>query len=1048
MIVRLFAMRSRNAALLLALVSSCLFGSNSVAGNSIPENGVKKPQSSAIRGKAVETPWVADAKHGGVAYFLYQSPAMIKRYNMQEEIWLTDIPLSEAPRVIHVDDNGIYIGYNRRAVVLPLQGGEEVHLRNTINSISSILTAWNQIYVINGGQVLSLNREDGALIATTEYWYALQGAALSVEAGKIFTGDTGVSPSDIHMLEIHEDGSFGEFRDSPYHGEFRDVSQVYVYPNGDRVVGNNGNVHLPSDLTYVSHLGGPFDHLDFYGERPIIQRDGVLFAYSNSFQETGRFTPDQTPLSSFVHNDHIFIFFEGDDGLQAAKVSIDLLNPQDPGEPVNPDGLDYTPASVVFDGEDTTYLLSPQYLSIFRWSTASRSYLESVPLVSGPSTLAHDAAGGYLYIGYKDRQIKRINLSQTPLVEQFFINTQEEVSGLTMAGDFLIAFSQNRLTVYNSAGFSTAEIYTGNISDGVWDEGTRRIYVFSYSNLEWFQLSEAGEITDSGSMPYQNGVSTWPPLEPSPDSSSLLLGSGIILNASDLMVNNTLTNTIEAGLWLSSGLYTLRNWDYGTQLQSWKDPNFNQGPTHLFQGLPLELFYSNGQLVVITQTAKGPAFYVGDEDYNGFPEAEYPDIQKFMASETVIEQGQSVTLSWTTSGSDYVELDGEPVSASGSLVVSPAYETYYTLTAYGLGGPVSQVVLIEMAPAVISYGLTPPTFISQAQFRFDEDNNLVATLPHPNSDGAHPSSGANELVYSVTLRQNCEYYQTYWAYTEGAEAWPKRLVIPGNTLRQGDFHIVVVRHWNFDWDTRFRSDEVVVNGPKITENQGPSTQTADYHRWLLHAPKLSGGFSGLVKLGSGELEESLTCSLVGFDQEGNWLHTRQITLQPGETVYRDLYGELGLFGDFEDQISHIAIYDPSNLIDVSLRYTSVVTGFGTWTEAVDFRDGKLVGDSFEMEPRTGEAYQDGVAVLNLTSGKATKVWLAQRDAVSGEILAEVELGTLEPGAKMLSVASNLFEYAPGAKYSIETRHPSHSIQVMGLIFANGEFFAPAPVRKK
>jgi hypothetical protein len=63
------------------------------------------------------------------------------------------------------------------------------------------------------------------------------------------------------------------------------------------------------------------------------------------------------------------------------------------------------------------------------------------------------------------------------------------------------------------------------------------------------------------------------------------------------------------------------------------------------------------------------------------PPPPQPAIEDFYPSSYTVAPGETVTLTWSTFGADLVSLDGAPVSADGTLDVSPAVSTAYTLSA-------------------------------------------------------------------------------------------------------------------------------------------------------------------------------------------------------------------------------------------------------------------------------------------------------------------------------------------------------------------------------
>lgn len=80
-----------------------------------------------------------------------------------------------------------------------------------------------------------------------------------------------------------------------------------------------------------------------------------------------------------------------------------------------------------------------------------------------------------------------------------------------------------------------------------------------------------------------------------------------------------------------------------------------------------------------------------------------PSIASFRASPSTILPGDSATVSWAVSGADSVVLDrglGRVAADSGSVRVSPAATTEYTLTAYAIGGIRTARVTVRVMTSV------------------------------------------------------------------------------------------------------------------------------------------------------------------------------------------------------------------------------------------------------------------------------------------------------------------------------------------------------------
>ncbi|HJP92906.1 MAG TPA: hypothetical protein VJ875_13190 [Pyrinomonadaceae bacterium] len=95
--------------------------------------------------------------------------------------------------------------------------------------------------------------------------------------------------------------------------------------------------------------------------------------------------------------------------------------------------------------------------------------------------------------------------------------------------------------------------------------------------------------------------------------------------------------------------------------------------------------------------------------------ASCPIINSFAATQSNIVAGGSSTLQWSTSNAAQVLLNGSPVSATGSLTVSPNTTTTYRLTAISSNGAcnVEQTITITVvpcpAPQINSFTANPTT---------------------------------------------------------------------------------------------------------------------------------------------------------------------------------------------------------------------------------------------------------------------------------------------------------------------------------------------------
>jgi hypothetical protein len=139
----------------------------------------------------------------------------------------------------------------------------------------------------------------------------------------------------------------------------------------------------------------------------------------------------------------------------------------------------------------------------------------------------------------------------------------------------------------------------------------------------------------------------------------------------------------------------------------------------------------------------------------GAAPAANPQIIRFEATPTNIISGESSTLSWTTSGSDRVDISGVGTNLplNGSRVVSPTVTTTYTLSATaGTGAnartvtaPVVVTVTSGQASRIVTFSLNPTTVIvgGSSQLCWNVENATTVSIS--------PGIGTVKAVDCITV---------------------------------------------------------------------------------------------------------------------------------------------------------------------------------------------------------------------------------------------------------------------------------------------------------
>ncbi len=112
-----------------------------------------------------------------------------------------------------------------------------------------------------------------------------------------------------------------------------------------------------------------------------------------------------------------------------------------------------------------------------------------------------------------------------------------------------------------------------------------------------------------------------------------------------------------------------------------------------------------------------------------------PIISYFTATSTTINAGDSTTLNWGLVGNaDYVEIDNGigGVATPGSLTVSPATTTIYTMTAYcGFDSQIAQVLITVVPPSTATPTPAPTSTSTPAPTATSTPTPTLTSTPAP-----------------------------------------------------------------------------------------------------------------------------------------------------------------------------------------------------------------------------------------------------------------------------------------------------------------------------
>lgn len=742
--------------------------------------------------------WVQSLRSGNTAYFLLGTSPRLERYALTNGQWLSPIRLPSiygSATAFTVDADALYVAYGQTVKRYSLAGSNEVHVINTAESVQGIFTDGDVILLNRSvylyARLTSISKSNNAVIAQFEnYIDAVSGAAIAPSINKIFGRSLGISPADITYVSYNHDGTFVDGGDSPHHGDYPDASRTWVFPGDAKVVDDSGTVYSTGSLTYLNSFGGTITDLDFYGtDIPIVLRGSQLVAYSNALLPTGSYSLSVTPKNICVAGTNVLAFTWDagqTNGIRVDTIPLAYLNPPTPGQPVDPHGLAYTPDATFLDKNGVLYLLSKAQQSLFRWNSSNQAYLVTIPLVGSPDYAAYSAANHKAYLAYSTGLIRQIDLNSTNYVETPFANLPSAPLGLSTADSYVFAVDGSgawgtHYTFNTSGALADSVDWNYYSTEYIWSSVRQKMYFFrddtSPNDLLWEQINADG-VTYGGEPP--GGIGTYMdsplhdsagfvhPIRVSPDGTAVVLGSGVIHDATTLArLATTLGNSITDAAWASGQLRTVRTISGVVQLQQWTQPNYGLGNIRQLPGSAHRLLeLGPNRLLAICLQGGVPTFYVMDGDFNIIAP---PTLAAPVGIAASIVSVFQVNLTWSdVSGEEtysierktgvagsWSEIGTTTTSSTNYLDASVTAGNHYFYRVIARNGGQSSAPSAEASAALV----IPATPTNVAASKLSSSNILVAW---------------DEVVFASTY-----YLERKTGFTG---TWSQIVSLPGDTL--------------------------------------------------------------------------------------------------------------------------------------------------------------------------------------------------------------------------------------------------------------------------
>lgn len=585
-----------------------------------------------------QSPWKTVESDGIVYFFSLSGNNRIERYEIASSSWKPSIsvtpPLGSSLTQAWVDGDGMYLSFNRTLRKYDLDGGGEIHIRNTSTDIRQIISDDQYVFIFyyQGGDPFasSIRKQDWSTAFDQDVgYYSIGGISVDPVNRVFFCRSTSVSPGDIMRLPYLANGSFGVLKDSPHHGEYKVGVETHVFPDGSRVIDDSGTIYDATTLRYVASVAGSFDDIKFRsGGAPIVLRGDTLHRYGANLLEEGRKKLAHTGHALVLDGDDAIVFFDDSGtsrGIGATRVPLADLIPGSPGPPVPTESSLYTPDKVMLGSDGIVYLFSRKYQSIFRWRISTRSYLQSIPLVFQALDVAYSEAHQKIYTAYASGEIRVIDLNTAPLSEVPFFNLPDKPLSIDSVGDFLFAVDPSGAWsthyVISEAGvLLDSETWRDPSREFEWCEATRKLYFFrdgsSPNDLLQMTIDADGKMGDDTDSPYHGGFNVSTPIRAKPDGSQVIIGSGVIFHGTTLQFEpNSIANSFIDGEWMEDGAFAAIREYQGQVLLEKFTPTFGVADHTLFRGTPLRYFpLDGGSSLVVVVRNEVPGFEILDPE--------------------------------------------------------------------------------------------------------------------------------------------------------------------------------------------------------------------------------------------------------------------------------------------------------------------------------------------------------------------------------------------------------------------------------------------------
>jgi len=213
----------------------------------------------------------------GVVHFFDAPSDRILRLDLASRQLLPEIrgsaTLDAVSMAVAPDGSVAYLGYvGGRVDAFALPAGTSSFFATAASTVSSMIVAGEYLFTIDESGAWNTQslyqRATRARVDAEDWRDASRSIVYSPIRGRVYSLDSGVSPTDVNMIAIDQaGGTLGAEIDSPYHGDYSLPNPIRLLPDESGVVVGSGIIFNAADLTYRTSLGLSFVDIAFLGDR-------------------------------------------------------------------------------------------------------------------------------------------------------------------------------------------------------------------------------------------------------------------------------------------------------------------------------------------------------------------------------------------------------------------------------------------------------------------------------------------------------------------------------------------------------------------------------------------------------------------------------------------------------------------------------------------------------------------------------------------------------------------------------------------------------------